>query len=215
LILFGARSRAGFDVIVLPATEVVSAKPEPVIPTIPLFLFSKRLLDLCQTRVAYWPLPPYRREGPVVKCPKCWMRVSAWMVQKGDVSSWCDVVPEGSVHCLVCPHCEKLSLLGETKLRQDWSPVILREIEIPAEIHERMRGCYKMAKLRTIWFVSTCFEHGHLYTADGVGRVIDRALYRMDQSGGCCGASELRAALRELKFLEPVDDGRRYRKISG
>ena len=95
---------------------------------------------------------------------------------------------------------------------RDERRVIHRRIVIPDEVYQRIRGTYKKAKLKTIWFVSTCFEEGKNYTADEVITIIWQAMARMDENGGSTEDSHIRAALCQLKLLARTPDGRIYWK---
>ena len=80
-----------------------------------------------------------------------------------------------------------------------------RKIVIPEEVMQRIGGTYRKAKLKTIWFLSTCFSDGRPYSVEEVDLTIRRALLRMDQTAGGSDVSQWRAALRELEFLASAD----------
>ncbi len=81
------------------------------------------------------------------------------------------------------------------------------------EIHAHIQGTYKKAKLKTLWFVSTCFKPRRYYSAGEVDLIIIRALDCLDQTGGSTEVSHVRSALCELKFLTLSLEGRRYWKM--
>ena len=87
-----------------------------------------------------------------------------------------------------------------------------RKIEIPPVIEGRVRGTYDEAKLKTLWYISTCFVEGQRLTAKQVDRVIVQALSRLDDPGCYLDMAQLRACLCELKLLTRSERGRFYRK---
>lgn len=60
---------------------------------------------------------------------------------------------------------------------------------------------------------STCFKPRTYYSAEEVDLIIIRALDCLDQTGGFTEVSQIRSALRELKFLTLSLEGRRYWKV--
>ncbi|MFT3991956.1 MAG: hypothetical protein QM680_11155 [Luteolibacter sp.] len=116
-----------------------------------------------------------------------------------------------SLHDLECSILAKLALFERRKeLRRQL--VSLRQITIPEEIHQRIAGTYKKSKLKVIWFVSTHFEEGKCYERDECWSVIGYALSRLEQHPAHGQGDHIFSALRQLRFLDPTEDGKYYRK---
>jgi hypothetical protein len=111
----------------------------------------------------------------------------------------------GEMACIVAA---SLKLASHQEERR----VTHRDIVVPQEILQRFRGSYSLAKLKTIWFVFTCFQEDYDYSFVEASRVISHALARLDTSRGFIEPSFIRSALCHLKLLSRSEDARIWRK---
>ncbi len=87
-----------------------------------------------------------------------------------------------------------------------------RRIKIPPAIESRIHGAYKKSRLKTLWYISTCFVEGQRLTASQVDGIIVQALSRLDKPEDSRDIPQLRLALCELKLLTRSERGHFYQK---